>query len=103
MRIVYKIATIFAVLGQLSDCVTTQVAISLGAKEANPLMQGLVKHFWLACLVKVGVALIFTGFCYKKHYPRSYGAVMIAIIGVIGFLAAGWNSWNILNYYAYHS
>ena len=91
MTLPYILAGILAVLGQLSDCITTQVALSMGAHEGNPLMVSIVKHFWLECSLKVGVALTAVYYCHKKFAPSKSGTAPIYAIAIGGFGAAIWN------------
>lgn len=54
---------IFAVL-QALDVLTTRVALALGAKEGNPLMQGVVHRPALLWLLKGAAGVVILAGCY---------------------------------------
>jgi hypothetical protein len=93
MTRLYKVAGVLAVLGQLSDCVTTQIGLSMGAEEANPLMVGVVKYALLQYSFKLGMAVLALCVCQKLLAPWKWGILPILIIGFTGFGAAIWNLW----------
>lgn len=91
--IYYILAGLFAVMGQLSDVVTTYMVISLGGHEANPFMVNIVAHPLLAYLLKISMPILGTILSYKMYAPSKKGIGIIMLIGVIGFFAATWNLW----------
>ncbi len=91
MTLPYLLAGILAVLGQLSDCVTTQIALALGGKEANPLMGSVVAHPLAMYSLKTAIALVCLYVCNKKFGPRKVGVALVLLCAVVGFAAAGWN------------
>lgn len=91
MTLPYIIAGILAVLGQLSDCITTEVALAHGAHEGNPFMVYVVAHPLLAYPLKTAIALMVVLACHKKYAPKLSGISPILLTAAIGFAAAIWN------------
>jgi hypothetical protein len=96
MTLPYILSGIFAVLGQLSDCATTQIALSMGAHEGNPFMVWIVAHPLISFPLKTGFALGCLAFCQKEFAPKKSGIAPVLLVGLFGFSAALWNVWNIL-------
>jgi hypothetical protein len=97
MTLPYILAGIFAVIGQLSDCVTTQIALGLGAHEGNPFMVWIVAHPFISFPLKTGFALGCLAYCQKKFAPDKGGITLVLLVGLFGFSAAFWNVWNMLS------
>ena len=87
----YILAGILAILGQLSDCFTTQIALAHGAHEANPLMVKVVAHPFLSYPLKAALAIWVTVVCHKQYSPKKSGIAPILLTATIGFGAALWN------------
>ena len=91
MTIPYIIAGILAFLGQLSDCITTQIALAHGAHEANPLMVWVTRHVFVEYTLKLGMALTLLFVCQKKFAPARSGITPLLLAAAMGFIAAIWN------------
>ena len=91
MTLPYLIASILAVLGQLGDCVTTQIALSLGGQEANPLMVWVVRHVWIQYSLKLGLALLCVVVSQKLFAHRRFGMTLLLVCAAGGFIPAIFN------------
>lgn len=91
MTLSYIIAGILAVLGQLSDAITTQIALAHGGTEANPFMIWVTKHLLVNYSLKVGFPIIVWIMCQKHFAPRKFGVGILMVPAITGFGAALWN------------
>jgi hypothetical protein len=87
----YRVSAVLALLGQLSDCITTQIGLSRGAHEANPLMVWVTKHLWVEYPLKLSFAVLSLFICQKIFSPWKWGVLPILVFAMTGFGAAIWN------------
>lgn len=91
MPILYAIAGILAILGQLGDCLTTQIALAHGGREMNPLMIWITGHAWMHYSVKIGLPLLYLVMCQKRQGSKKAETASLLVIAIAGFGAALWN------------
>lgn len=91
MNFSFLFVSLLAILGQLSDCITTQIALSMGGREANPLMVEITAHTWLHYCVKLGLPVLYIVICKKKLSSGKMGTYLLLMIAIVGFAAAIWN------------
>jgi hypothetical protein len=89
---------IFYIL-HLFDIHSTSLGLSLGFKEANPLMVTVVQHMWLALLVKFSIVSILLAFCYFKRLNNTFYLVGFTTLHhLMMLLVVGHNYYLILKY-----
>lgn len=80
-----KFAFGFALAGQVTDIVTTEMALAAGGREGNPLMRKR------AVRIPFKLALPLISHWATKDFPRGRANAHAYIIGVGGFAPGAWN------------
>jgi len=92
----YLLFSVVALLGQLSDCITTHIAIIMGGQEGNPAMVWATHPVWRMYVLKLSLALLLLTFAHKNAKSVNVACRAASIIAFIGFAAAIWNSYLII-------
>ena len=87
------IAFLLPITGQVADLFTTIWALESGFEEGNPLF-GPTPDVWVLVLAKILLLCVIAFFCYRTNLLRQVNkTLLLASVSLIGFGAAGWNSW----------
>ena len=97
-----KTLMIFLVLLGITDIISTHIAFSVGLGEANPIMDGVIQHWWgivlkLAITISVAIIFIYLQNRYQGVKPIQI-SLWIASIWCVGFMTfvSTWNTIQIL-------
>lgn len=87
----FILSALFAIGGQIADCISTYHALARGAHEANPIVKSFLSFPFLFYSIKIGVILVWAVYLYRHYGVKRYSSYSLLIVATLGFGVAIWN------------